>query len=155
MNVNVMNLILSVLDRKPVIDKEEREKFKEVIYDYLGDLSTLETIYVDSNSSAYNHKSYLDKLIVLSKRWQSIGNEAIPTDGVESFLNKLQDNMSDYLYKNLQSDFYKIRKTHYTGLAFGNNNNNGGLRPSSGVERLKAEMMENLSKPKSDYSNLG
>jgi hypothetical protein len=155
MNVSVMNLVLSVLDRKSVIDKEAREKFKEVIYDYIEDLSTLETIYVDGNSPSYSHKSYLDKLIVLSKRWQSIGNEAIPTDGVESFLIKLQDNMRDYLYKNLKSDFYKIRKTHYTGLAFGNNNNNGGLRPPSGVERLKAEMMENLSKPKSDYSNLG
>jgi hypothetical protein len=91
----------------------------------------------------------------LSKRWQSIGNEAIPTDGVESFLIKLQDNMRDYLYKNLQSDFYNIRKTHYTGLAFGNNNNNGGLKLPSNLERLKSEMLNNLTNPKDDYANFG
>ena len=107
MNKNLFFMTLSVLDKKPITDIEARNNYKEVIWEYINDLSTLETIYVDVSNPAYKHKTYLDKLLVLTDRWKSLGDDAIPDDKVDQFLTNLQDNMRDYLNKNLQSDFYQ------------------------------------------------
>jgi hypothetical protein len=142
MNKNLFFMTLSVLDKKPITDIEARNNYKEVIWEYINDLSTLETIYVDVSNPAYKHKTYLDKLLVLTDRWKSLGDDAIPDDKVEQFLTNLQDNMRDYLNKNLQSDFYQLRKTHYTKLAWGPKDLE--IAPSTRLNDLRERAFSNL-----------
>jgi len=146
--ININNMIISVLNRKPVTDLEARNNFKSVIYDYTDELISLEPIYVEVNNPVYRHKTYLDKLLVLNDRYNSIGDEAIPSDKVEQFLTTLQDNMRDYLNKNLQSDFYKLRKSHYTNLAFGAKDME--VAPPTRLADLREKAFSNL-KPKTNY----
>ena len=150
MNKNLFFMTLSVLDKKPITDIEARNNYKEVIWEYINDLSTLETIYVDVSNPAYKHKTYLDKLLVLTDRWKSLGDDAIPDDKVEQFLTNLQDNMRDYLNKNLQSDFYQLRKTHYTKLAWGPKDLE--IAPSTRLNDLRERAFSNI---KSRVSGMG
>jgi hypothetical protein len=142
MNKNLFFMTLSVLDKKPITDIQARNNYKEVIWEYINDLSTLETIYVDVSNPAYKHKTYLDKLLVLTDRWKSLGDDAIPDDKVEQFLTNLQDNMREYLNKNLQSDFYQLRKTHYTKLAWGPKDLE--IAPSTRLNDLRERAFSNL-----------
>jgi len=135
-------MTLSVLDRKQTTDIEARNNYKEVVWDYISELSTLEPIYVEVNNSAYKHKTYLDKLLTLTDRWLSLGDEAIPLDKVEQFLTTLQDNMRDYLNKNLKSDFYQLRKTHYTKLAFGSKDME--IAPPTRLADLREKAFSNI-----------
>ena len=98
MSNKVLWMCLSVLDRKPVTDKQAREKYKEVIMDYLMDLQHLEPINVLPQSPAIEQKKYLDNLLVLADRWNSIGNEFLSDDKVEPFLIKLQEMCREYLH---------------------------------------------------------
>jgi len=99
MNTKVLDVCLDVLDKKPVTDEQARKNYKEVIWDYIRDLSTLEPINISSDNNAYIHKEYLLKLISLGDRYANIGNDALPndTDKINIFLEKLQDMMKDYL----------------------------------------------------------
>jgi hypothetical protein len=117
-NSQVLTMILSVLKRKSITDETARENYIEVLCSYIDDLNTLAPINIDYSNPVYEHKVYLDKLIILSDRWKSIGDDVIPTDKLDVFLVSLQDKIRDYLNKNLQSDFYKLRKMHHTNLAF-------------------------------------
>lgn len=150
MNKNLFFMTLSVIDKKPIADIEKRNKYKEVVWEYINDLSTLETIYVDINNPAYKHKTYLDKLLVLTDRWKSLADDAIPDDKVDVFLTNLQDNMRDYLNKNLQSDFYQLRKTHYTKLAWGPKDLE--IAPSTRLNDLRERAFSNI---KSRVSGMG
>lgn len=142
MNTKVLFMTLSVLDRKPITDLEARNHYKEVLFDYIDDLTTLEPIYVEVNNSAYNHKTYLDKLLVLADRWKSLGDDAIPDDKVEQFLTNLQDNMREYLNRNLQSGFYELRKSHYTKLSWGTKELE--IAPSTRLNDLRERAFSNM-----------
>jgi hypothetical protein len=143
-------MTLSVINRKEITDLESRNNYKQVIFDYIGDLITLEPIYVEVNNPAYKHKTYLDKLLVLTDRWKSLGDDAIPEDKVEQFLTNLQDNMREYLNKNLQSDFYQLRKSHYTKLSWGTKELE--IAPSTRLNDLRERAFSNM---KPSYSNMG
>jgi hypothetical protein len=148
--INISKMIISVLNRKPVTDIETRNNFKSVIYNYTDDLLSLEPINIEGNNPAYRHKTYLDKLLILNDRYNSIGDDAIPSHKVEDFLITLQDNMRDYLNKNLQSDFYKLRKTHYTKLAFGSKDME--LAPPTRLADLRERAFGNIkAKPNYGY----
>jgi hypothetical protein len=115
---NVLYFVLSQIDRKPVKDTEARSKFKEAIWDYIADLESLEVINVLPTSPAFEQKAYLDKLLIISNRWDTIGDEVLPDGMLDTFLSKLQDMCREYLHKNLGNEFYTLRKKHYHSLAF-------------------------------------
>jgi hypothetical protein len=50
--------------------------------------------------------------------------------------------MRDYLNKNLQSDFYQLRKTHYTKLAWGPKDLE--IAPSTRLNDLRERAFSNL-----------
>ena len=142
MSNKVLWMCLSVLDRKPIINKEAREKYKEVIWDYLMDLQHLEPINVLPQSSAIEQKKYLTTLLVLADRWNSIGNEFLSDDKVEPFLIKLQDMCKDYLYRDLYKEFYIQRQTHYTNIAY--TKEQSGIAPPTMLANLKERAFKNL-----------
>lgn len=142
MNSNVLLMTLSVLDKKPITDVQTRMNYKEVVWDYITELTTLEPIFIDSNNPAYSHKTYLDKLLTFTDRWKSLGNDFIPDDKVEPFLTQLQDKMRDYLNKNLKSDFYQLRKTHYSKTAWGTKDLE--IAPSTRLNDLRERAFSNI-----------
>jgi hypothetical protein len=142
MNKNVLWMSLSVLDRKPITNQEARENYKEVIWDYLQDLDTLEPINVDKTSTAYEQKEYLLKLITLSDRWNSIGTDFLSDDKVEPFLKKLQDMCREYLHNDLHKEFYRLRQVHYTNLAF--TKEDTSMAPPTLLANLKERAFKNL-----------
>jgi hypothetical protein len=115
---NVLYFVLSQIDRKPVKDTEARSKFKEAIWDYIADLESLEVINVLPTSPAFEQKSYLNKLLVIANRWDTIGDEVLPDGMLDTFLSKLQDMCREYLHQDLSNEFYTLRKKHYYSLAF-------------------------------------
>jgi hypothetical protein len=135
-------MTLSVLDKKPITDLEARKNYKVVVYDYITDLISLEPIFVDASNSAYSQKTYLEKLITLTDRWKSIGDDAIPEDKVETFLTNLQDNMREYLNRNLKSGFYELRKSHYSKLAWGTKELE--IAPSTRLNDLREKAFSNM-----------
>ena len=150
MNKDLLFMTYSVLKRKPITDLETRNNYKEVVWDYINQLSTLEPIYVDVSNPAYSHKTYLDKLLILTNRWKSLGDDAIPDDKLEQFLTNLQNNMREFLNKNLQSDFYQLRKTHYSKLSWGTKELE--IAPSTRLNDLRERAFSNL---KPNYSSMG
>lgn len=150
MNSNVLLMTLSVLDKKPITDLEQRNNFKEVVWDYITELITLEPIYVEVNNPAYQHKLYLEKLLTLTDRWKSIGSDVVPTDKVDKFLSGLQDNMREYLNRNLKSDFYQLRKSHYTKLAYSQKEME--IAPSTRLNDLREKAFSNI---KPNYNSMG
>lgn len=150
MNTNVLLMTLSVLEKKSITDVQQRNDFKEVIWDYLTELITLEPIYVEVTNPAYQHKIYLEKLLTLTDRWKSIGSDVVPTDKVEQFLTTLQDNMREYLNRNLKSDFYQLRKTHYTKLAYSQKEME--IAPPTRLADLREKAFSNI---KPNYHGMG
>lgn len=147
MNKKVLDVCLDVLDKKPVTDEQARKNYKEVIWDYIRDLSTLEPINIASDNNAYIHKEYLLKLISLGDRYANIGNDALPndTDKINIFLEKLQDMMKDYLNRDLDKTFYSLRKEHYSKLAF-NQQGNEGIAPPTVIANLKEQAFRNIGR---------
>jgi len=113
---SILFMVLSTLDRKSVVDIQARENYKEVIWDYIQDIEKLENINVTPQSSANKHKEYLNKLFILNERYQGIGNDIIPQTHLDSFLNTLQDMMSDYLYHKVYLEIYRLEHYHYSDL---------------------------------------
>ena len=142
MSNKVLWMCLSVLDRKPVTNQESREKYKEVIWDYLMDLQQLEPINVLPQSPAIEQKKFLDSLLILADRWNSIGNEFLSDDKVEPFLIKLQDMCKDYLYRDLNKEFHTLRQVHYTELSFTKQDNT--IAPPTVLANLKERAFKNL-----------
>jgi hypothetical protein len=147
MNLKVLNVCLDVLDKKPITDEQARKNYKEVIWDYIRELSTLEPLNISPDSKAYIHKEYLVKLISLGDRYASIGNEALPsnTEKIDVFLKKLQDMMRDYQNRDLYNVFYSLRKEHYTKLAF-NQRGDEGIPPPTVIANLKEQAFRNIGK---------
>ena len=142
MSNKVLWMCLSVLDRKPVTDKQARENYKQVVWDYIMDLQHLEPINVLPQSPAIEQKKYLDNLLVLADRWNSIGNEFLSDDKVEPFLIKLQEMCREYLHNDLDKQFYLERQTHYTELAF--TKEETGIAPPTLLRNLKERAFKNL-----------
>jgi hypothetical protein len=113
---SILFMVLSTLNRKSVVDIEARNNYKLVIYDYIQDIEGLEKINVSQQSSAYKHKEYLNKLNILSDRYQSIGDDVIPFTHLDSFLATLQEMMRDYLDNNIDLEIYRLEHYHYTDL---------------------------------------
>lgn len=113
---NVLFMVYSVLNRKPITDLEARNNYKEVVWDYIQDLESLEYINVLPHSSAFKHQEYLNKLIVLDNRYKSIGNDFLPNSHTDAFLSTLQDMMRDYLDNDIHLEIYKLEHNHYSDL---------------------------------------
>lgn len=145
MNTKVLDVCLQILDKKPVTDEQARKKYKEVIWKYIADISTLEPINISIDNKATIHKEYLLKLISLGDRYASIGNDALPndTEKIDTFLKKLQDMMKDYLNRDLDKTFYSLRKEHYSKLAF-NQRGNEGIAPPTVIANLKEQAFKNI-----------
>lgn len=145
--MSVIKFVLSVLKRKEVSDKEARQNFEEVIWDYINNIQSTDDLEIDSTKNSYQHKTYYEKLKILAERYKHIGNEVISDDKVEDFLNDLQNRMRDYLYDDVESELYQLRKKHYTKSAF----NKPNPHDSPAFQKAKAEMFKTLT----DYSELG
>lgn len=144
MSNKVLWMCLSVLDRKSVTDKQARENFKQVIWDYLMNLQQLEPINVPPQSPAIEQKKFLDNLLVLADRWNSIGKEFLSDDKIEPFLIKLQEMCREYLHNDLDNEFFRLRQVHYTNLAFSKENNE--IAPKTLLSNLKEQALRNISK---------
>lgn len=116
----ILWMVLSVLNRKPITDKQARENYKQVLFDYILDLESLEKINPLPNTSAMKHKQYLEKLLIMNDRFERIGNDFLEDDSVELFLSKLQDMMRDYLNEDLDNVFFNLRKDYYSNLCKSN-----------------------------------
>lgn len=138
----VLYFVLSQIDRKPVTDIEARNKFKEAIFDYIIELQTLEPINVLPSSPAYPQKEYLNKLLTLSDRWNSIKDDAVPDGVLDTFLTKLQDMCRTYLHDDLDIQFKKERQIHYTKLV--RNQQDTELAPPTRLNDLKERAFRNL-----------
>lgn len=149
--MSVIKFVLSVLNRKEVTDYDARNNFKEVIWNYINVIQQTEDLEIDSSSKSYNHKVFYEKLKVLSERYKNVGDEVVPSHKLDDLLELLQNNMRDFLYDDVESELYNIKKKHYTKLSFDKNVSNV---PKSNLQRLKDDMMANLSN-KNDYSDLG
>ena len=149
--MSVIKFVLSVLNRKEVTDYDARNNFKEVIWNYINVIQQTEDLEIDSSSKSYNHKVFYEKLKVLSERYKNVGDEVVPSHKLDDFLELLQNNMRDFLYDDVESELFNIKKKHYTKLAFDKNVSNV---TKSNLQRLKDDMMANLSN-KNDYSDLG
>lgn len=141
---NVLWFVLSQIDRKPVKDIESRNNFKEAIYDYIIDLESLEPINVIPSSPSYSQKEYLNKLLTLTDRWNSIGNESVPEPMLDSFLTKLQDMCRTYLHDNLDYQFKKERQIYYTKLV--RNQQDTELAPPTRLNNLKELAHQRIGK---------
>lgn len=139
---NVLWFVLSQIDRKPVKDVEARNNFKEAIYDYIIDLESLEPINVKPHTPSYPQKEYLNKLLTLTDRWNSIGNESVPEGVLDTFLTKLQDMCRTYLHDDLDVQFKKERQIHYTKLV--RNQQDTELAPPTRLNDLKEQAFRNL-----------
>ena len=145
MNTKVLNVCLDILDKKEITDKQARKNYREVIYDYIADLSSLEPMNISTDNKAYVHKEYLLKLISLGDRYASIGDEALPNDKdkIDTFLKKLQDMMRDYLNRDLDKTFYSLNREYYSNLAFSNKDNQG-IAPPTVIANLKEQAFKNI-----------
>lgn len=119
-NKTILWMVLSVLNRKTIVDKQARKNYKQVLFDYILDLESLEKINILPNSSAIKHKQYLEKLLIMNDRFEGIGNDFLEDSSIELFLSKLQDMMRDYLNKDLDNVFFNLRKDYYSNLCKSN-----------------------------------
>tara|TARA_R110000803_G_scaffold114828_1_gene183262 strand:- start:156 stop:611 length:456 start_codon:yes stop_codon:yes gene_type:complete len=151
MNTKILDVCLEILNKKVITDEEGRKKYKKVLYDYIADLSTLTPMNVSADNPAYIHKQYLLKLITVSDRYASLGDEVLPneTEKINIFLKKLQDMIKDYLNKDLDKTFYSLRREHYSSLAF-NQRGNEGIAPPTVIANLREQAMRNINR-----NNLG
>lgn len=139
---NLVLLVLSVLKRKPVTNKEARMNYTEVIYDYILDLESLSLISVPATYASFQQKNYLNKLLILNDRYKSLGDEFLPDSSVESFLDKLQEMAKDYLDNKLYNEFFTLRKGYYTDLL---KPDNASSTPTYGrLDTLKQAAFKNL-----------
>lgn len=148
--MSIIKFVLSVLNRKEINDFDERNNFKEVIWNYIYNLQKSENLEIDANKNSYKHKIFYDKLKTLAERYKNVGDEVVPSDKVDDFLILLQSNMRDYLYNDVESELYELRHKHYTKIAWDKSNN----APKTHMQQLKEDMIANLSKKK-DYTDLG
>tara|TARA_R110000744_G_C19175865_1_gene542172 strand:- start:62 stop:520 length:459 start_codon:yes stop_codon:yes gene_type:complete len=152
MNTKVLDVCLEIINNKNVTDEVLRKNYKEVVWEYIADLSTLQPINVPMDNKAYNQKQYLLKLISLGDRYSSIGNDSLPndTEKIDIFLKKLQDMIKDYLHEDLAKTFYSLRKEYYSSLAF-NQRGNEGIAPPTVIANLREQAMRNINR----NNNLG
>lgn len=139
---DILWFVLSQINRKPIKNSEDRKNFELVIYDYIIDLESLTDINVKPMSAAFEQKQYLDRLLTLTERYNSIGNEAVPEQSLDGFLAKLQKMCRIYLDNDLDKDFYKERKSHHTTLAYTKSADE--LAPRTRLNNLKERAFQNL-----------
>ena len=140
--MSIIKFVLSALSRKEITNYDDRNNFKEVIFHYINVIQHMEELEIDSTSKSYNHKVFYDKLKVLAERYNTIGDEVIPAHKLNDFLELLQINIKDFLYDDIESELFQIKKKHYTKLAWDKNVSNV---PKTNLQRLKEDMMANLS----------
>lgn len=151
-----LSMILKTLDRKKVTDSEARANYKEVLLDYCFFLYSLSFLNINQQSKLKAQFDYCEKLNILLGRYNSIGNEFLSDDKVESFLLQLQNMMRDYLHQDLDVELYKEEHKHYTREAWINGSNKGSNSEWKWQEEKADTIKSALERHKElAFSNLG
>ena len=137
----LQSLILNTLDRKPIIDQEARNNYRDLIIEYTNYLHRLSFINVDQlNIKLNKQKILLDKLETLSQRYKSIGDDAIPEKNVEAFLINIQDHMREWIDNDyLQKETLTAETKHFTDAC-----SKLEMTAPIGLERRKSEAVDVL-----------
>ena len=135
----LQSLILNTLDRKPVVDQEARNNYRDLLYQYTDFLHRLSFVNVDQlNVKLNKHKTFLNKIETLAQRYKSIGDECIREDGLEAFLILIQDHMRDWIDNDwLEKDILAVETKHFSDAS-----SKLEINTSTGLERKKSEAVE-------------
>lgn len=135
------NLLLETLDRKPVVNQQDRNNYIDLLYEYMNFLHRLSFVEVDPlNIKLTKHKSLLDKLDTLSQRYKSIGKDAVPEKNIEAFLINIQDHMREWIDADYLTKDILAAETKY----FNDASHKLEMNTSAGLERKKSEAVDVL-----------
>lgn len=137
----VLSLLFNTLERKPIVNQEDRNNYKDILLDYCNFLHRLS--FIDSNLlniKLSKQRIFLDKLDTLAQRYKSIGDECIPEKNVEAFLNNIQDNMRDWI----EADYYENDLLTEETKFFTTASSKLEMSNSYGLERKKSEAVDVL-----------
>lgn len=151
-----LSMIFKTLDRKQVINQEERNNYKQVLLDYCFFLYSLTPLNITPQSPLRAQYEYAEKLNILLGRYLSIGDEFLSDDKVESFLIKIQDMMRDYLHQDLDIELYREEHEYYSREAWINGSNKG-TKSEWVWQEEKAETIKSALERHKDlaFKNLG
>ena len=137
-----LSMMFNTLDRKPITNQQDRENYKLVILDYCLELSNMSVLNINNQSPLFNHFEYMKELDRLLVRYKSIGDDIIPDNKLDTFLNKLQNMMRDFLQNDLEEELYKEEKKYYVEGAWKNGSIRGTTSDYTWQEE-KSELIKN------------
>jgi len=115
-----INMIYSMIDKKPVENQIQRDKFKTIaLPDYIHFLYNLNYLPIGKENILYQHQEYSNKLFLLCDKVYKNGLETVlPDDKVNSFCNMLEKMVKDWAHNELYLELKTQEKEYYTKLSF-------------------------------------
>jgi len=123
-------------------DEHKKEFMYISVLDYIDFLCALSFIGNTSNSQLNKHFDYLNQLLILSDRYNSIGKEAFRNNSDE-LLDRLQQYIQHWSKNELNKELRILEKNHYKSLSF-SNEENPHQQMAGRTAQLKEQALRNI-----------
>jgi hypothetical protein len=123
-------------------DEHKKEFMYISILDYIDFLSALSFVGNTSNSHLNKHFDYLNAMLILNDRYNSIGKEAF-RNNPDELLDRLQQYIQHWSKNELNKELRILEKNHYKSLAF-SNEENPHQQMAGRTAQLKEQALRNI-----------